>query len=116
MNGVQAWVAHALRAQGVKTSWLPFIWVAQVCLVYDALYDGGGRHLLCRHEQGCRNGGNRYRVSGRAGCLRIATSGPGAATDHCGWRMRLLDSVPASSRYHEGRALDVAVRSGGWMC
>lgn len=49
MNGAQ-WVVHALRAQGVKTVFgYPG---GAIMPVYDALYDGGVEHLLCRHEQG----------------------------------------------------------------
>ncbi len=56
MNGAQ-WVVHALRAQGVNTVFgYPG---GAIMPVYDALYDGGMEHLLCRHEQGCGNGGYR---------------------------------------------------------
>lgn len=49
MNGAQ-WVVHALRAQGVETVFgYPG---GAIMPVYDALYDGGVEHLLCRHEQG----------------------------------------------------------------
>ena len=49
MNGAQ-WVVHALRAQGVNTVFgYPG---GAIMPVYDALYDGGVEHLLCRHEQG----------------------------------------------------------------
>ena len=45
--------------------------------VYDALYDGGVEHLLCRHEQGAAMAAIGYaRATGKTGC--IATSGPGA--------------------------------------
>src|SRR5881397_1123356 len=45
---------------------------------YDALYDGGIRHVLCRHEQGAGHMAEGYaRASGRVG-VAIATSGPGA--------------------------------------
>jgi glyoxylate carboligase len=49
MNGAQ-WVVHALRTQGVDTVFgYPG---GAIMPVYDALYDGGVEHLLCRHEQG----------------------------------------------------------------
>ncbi|STQ78158.1 Acetolactate synthase isozyme 2 large subunit [Hafnia alvei] len=49
MNGAQ-WVVQALRAQGVdKVFGYPG---GAIMPVYDALYDGGVEHLLCRHEQG----------------------------------------------------------------
>ncbi|SUI42701.1 Acetolactate synthase isozyme 2 large subunit [Serratia marcescens] len=49
MNGAQ-WVVQALRAQGVDTVFgYPG---GAIMPVYDALYDGGVEHLLCRHEQG----------------------------------------------------------------
>lgn len=52
MNGAQ-WVVHALRAQGVETVFgYPG---GAIMPVYDALYDGGVEHLLCRHEQGLRS-------------------------------------------------------------
>lgn len=47
-------------------------------LVYDALYDGGVEHLLCRHEQGAAMAALGYaRATGKVGVC-IATSGPGA--------------------------------------
>ena len=49
MNGAQ-WVVQALRTQGVDTVFgYPG---GAIMPVYDALYDGGVEHLLCRHEQG----------------------------------------------------------------
>ncbi|THD29330.1 thiamine pyrophosphate-binding protein, partial [Pantoea sp. R102] len=49
MTGAQ-WVVQALRAQGVDTVFgYPG---GAIMPVYDALYDGGVEHLLCRHEQG----------------------------------------------------------------
>ncbi|MGE1181035.1 thiamine pyrophosphate-binding protein [Escherichia coli] len=52
--------------------------MAQLCRVYDALYDGGVEHLLCRHEQGAAMAAIGYaRATGKTGVC-IATSGPGA--------------------------------------
>ena len=45
---------------------------------YDALYDGGVRHIQCRHEQGAGHAAEGYaKASARVG-VALATSGPGA--------------------------------------
>ncbi|EHM2230982.1 acetolactate synthase 2 catalytic subunit [Salmonella bongori] len=91
MNGAQ-WVVHALRAQGVKTVFgYPG---GAIMPVYDALYDGGVGHLLCRHEQGAVIAAIGYaRSTGKTGVC-IATSGPGATNLITGLADALLDSVP----------------------
>ncbi|MDU2942045.1 MAG: acetolactate synthase 2 catalytic subunit [Enterobacteriaceae bacterium] len=91
MNGAQ-WVVHALRAQGVKTVFgYPG---GAIMPVYDALYDGGLEHLLCRHEQGAAMAAIGYaRSTGKTGVC-IATSGPGATNLITGLADALLDSVP----------------------
>ena len=91
MNGAQ-WVVHALRAQGVKTVFgYPG---GAIMPVYDALYDGGVEHLLCRHEQGAAMAAIGYaRSMGKTGVC-IATSGPGATNLITGLADALLDSVP----------------------
>ncbi|ELN1648396.1 acetolactate synthase 2 catalytic subunit [Salmonella enterica] len=91
MNGAQ-WVVHALRAQGVKTVFgYPG---GAIMPVYDALYDGGVEHLLCRHEQGVVMAAIGYaRSTGKTGVC-IATSGPGATNLITGLADALLDSVP----------------------
>lgn len=91
MNGAQ-WVVHALRAQGVETVFgYPG---GAIMPVYDALYDGGVEHLLCRHEQGAVMAAIGYaRASGKAGVC-IATSGPGATNLVTGLADALLDSIP----------------------
>ncbi|HDI4959401.1 TPA: acetolactate synthase 2 catalytic subunit [Salmonella enterica] len=91
MNGAQ-WVVHALRAQGVKTVFgYPG---GAIMPVYDALYDGGVEHLLCRHEQGAVMAAIGYaRSTGKTGVC-IATSGPGATNLITGLADALLDSVP----------------------
>uniref|UniRef100_UPI003B9E9F98 acetolactate synthase 2 catalytic subunit n=1 Tax=Aeromonas sp. 604176 TaxID=2712052 RepID=UPI003B9E9F98 len=62
--------------------------------VYDALYDGGLAHQLCRHEQGAAMAAVGYaRASGQVGVC-IATSGPGATNLVTGLAEALLDSVP----------------------
>lgn len=48
MNGAQ-WLVQALRKQRVETVFgYPG---GAIMPVYDALYDGGVEHVLCRHEQ-----------------------------------------------------------------
>ncbi|WP_248623322.1 acetolactate synthase 2 catalytic subunit [Citrobacter koseri] len=91
MNGSQ-WVVHALRAQGVETVFgYPG---GAIMPVYDALYDGGVEHLLCRHEQGAAMAAIGYaRSTGKTGVC-IATSGPGATNLITGLADALLDSVP----------------------
>ncbi|KLN97977.1 acetolactate synthase 2 catalytic subunit [Moellerella wisconsensis] len=91
MNGAQ-WLVQALRTQGVDTVFgYPG---GAIMPVYDALYDGGVEHLLCRHEQGAVMAAIGYaRASGRTGVC-IATSGPGATNLITGLADALLDSVP----------------------
>lgn len=62
--------------------------------LYDALYDGGIDHLLCRHEQGAAMAAIGYsRATGKVGVC-IATSGPGATNLVTGLADALLDSIP----------------------
>jgi acetolactate synthase-1/2/3 large subunit len=91
MNGAQ-WVVHALRTQGVNTVFgYPG---GAIMPVYDALYDGGVEHLLCRHEQGAAMAAIGYaRATGHTGVC-IATSGPGATNLLTGLADALLDSIP----------------------
>ncbi|MGR4051933.1 acetolactate synthase 2 catalytic subunit [Kosakonia cowanii] len=91
MNGAQ-WVVHALRVQQVDTVFgYPG---GAIMPVYDALYDGGVEHLLCRHEQGAAMAAIGYaRATGKTGVC-IATSGPGATNLITGLADALLDSVP----------------------
>ncbi|PHM70963.1 acetolactate synthase 2 catalytic subunit [Xenorhabdus sp. KJ12.1] len=91
MNGAQ-WVVQALRTQGVeKVFGYPG---GAIMPVYDALYDGGIEHLLCRHEQGAVMAAIGYaRASDKPGVC-IATSGPGATNLITGLADALLDSVP----------------------
>jgi len=85
-------VVHALRAQGVETVFgYPG---GAIMPVYDALYDGGVEHLLCRHEQGAVIAAIGYaRATGKTGVC-IATSGPGATNLITGLADAMLDSVP----------------------
>lgn len=62
--------------------------------LYDALYDGGVDHLLCRHEQGAALAAVGYaRASGQVGVC-MATSGPGATNLITGLADAMLDSIP----------------------
>ncbi|OON38017.1 acetolactate synthase 2 catalytic subunit [Izhakiella australiensis] len=91
MTGAQ-WVVQALRAQGVE---IVFGYPGGAIMpVYDALYDGGVEHLLCRHEQGAAMAAIGYaRSTGKVGVC-IATSGPGATNLITGLADALMDSVP----------------------
>lgn len=91
MNGAQ-WVVHALRAQGVE---MVFGYPGGAIMpIYDALYDGGVEHLLCRHEQGAAMAAIGFaRATGKTGVC-MATSGPGATNLITGLADALLDSVP----------------------
>lgn len=62
--------------------------------IYDALYDGGVEHILCRHEQGAAMAAIGYaRSTGGVGVC-MATSGPGATNLITGLADAMLDSVP----------------------
>ncbi|OTA20951.1 acetolactate synthase 2 catalytic subunit [Xenorhabdus beddingii] len=91
MNGAQS-VVEALRTQGIE---IVFGYPGGAIMpVYDALYDGGIEHVLCRHEQGAVMAAIGYaRASGKPGVC-IATSGPGATNLITGLADALLDSVP----------------------
>lgn len=61
---------------------------------YDAIYDSGLDHLLCRNEQGAAMAAIGYaRASGKVGVC-IATSGPGATNLITGLGDAMMDSVP----------------------
>ncbi|MFD2179101.1 acetolactate synthase 2 catalytic subunit [Veronia pacifica] len=91
MTGAQHVVA-ALRQQGVSTIFgYPG---GAIMPVYDALYDGGVEHILCRHEQGAAIAAIGYaRSTGGVGVC-LATSGPGATNLITGLADAMLDSVP----------------------
>jgi acetolactate synthase-1/2/3 large subunit len=62
--------------------------------LYDALYDSGIKHYLCRHEQGAAFAALGYaRASYRVGVC-MATSGPGATNLLTGIADAMSDSVP----------------------
>ncbi|HHF5474248.1 TPA: thiamine pyrophosphate-binding protein [Haemophilus influenzae] len=61
---------------------------------YDALYDAGLDHLLCRNEQGIAMAAIGYaRSAGKVGVC-IATSGPGATNLVIGLGDAMMDSIP----------------------
>jgi acetolactate synthase-1/2/3 large subunit len=61
---------------------------------YDALYDAGIRHILCKHEQGVGHAAEGYaKASGKPG-VALATSGPGATNLITPMTDAMLDSVP----------------------
>ena len=91
MRAVDA-IVECLKAEGVDTVFgmpgganLP---------TYDALYDGGVRHILCRHEQAAGHAAEGYaKSSGRVG-VALATSGPGATNLTTAIADAIMDSVP----------------------
>lgn len=91
MTGAE-WIVKSLKQHGVKTVFgYPG---GQIMPLYDALYDGGLQHVLCRHEQGAVMAAIGYaRSSGQTGVC-IATSGPGATNLITGLADALIDSVP----------------------
>ncbi|MGJ8580678.1 MAG: acetolactate synthase 2 catalytic subunit [Psychromonas sp.] len=91
MNGAN-FVVHALKEQNV-TQVFGYPGGA-IMPLYDALFDGGVEHLLCRHEQGAAMAAIGYaRATGKVGVC-IATSGPGATNLITGLADALLDSIP----------------------
>ncbi len=91
MNGAQ-FVVQALKQQGVEQVFgYPG---GAIMPVYDALYDGGVDHLLCRHEQGAAIAAIGYARSTSGVGVCIATSGPGATNLITGLADAMLDSIP----------------------
>ncbi len=62
--------------------------------IYDALYDGGVEHILCRHEQGAAMAAIGMARSTQDVAVCMATSGPGATNLVTGLADAFLDSVP----------------------
>ncbi|MGB0834331.1 MAG: acetolactate synthase 2 catalytic subunit [Psychrobium sp.] len=91
MRGADLLVSY-LKQEGVNTVFgYPG---GAIMPVYDALYDGGVKHVLCRHEQGAAFAAVGYaRASGKVGVC-IATSGPGATNLITGLADAYMDSVP----------------------
>lgn len=91
MNGANV-VVQALKQQNV-TQLFGYPGGA-IMPLYDALYDSGLNHLLCRHEQGAAMAAIGYaRATSNVGVC-IATSGPGATNLVTGLADALLDSIP----------------------
>lgn len=91
MNG-STLVIESLKAQGV-THLFGYPGGA-IMPTYDAIYDSGLDHLLCRNEQGTAMAAIGYaRATGKVGVC-IATSGPGAANLITGLGDALADSIP----------------------
>ncbi|MDU8925058.1 acetolactate synthase 2 catalytic subunit [Pasteurellaceae bacterium LIM206] len=91
MNGAKL-VTECLKTQGVTTIFgYPG---GAIMPIYDALYDCGIEHLLCRNEQGAAIAAIGYaRAGGKIGVC-MATSGPGATNLITGLGDALMDSVP----------------------
>jgi acetolactate synthase I/II/III large subunit len=91
MRAVDA-IMECLKAEGVDTVFgipgganLP---------TYDALYDSGVRHILCRHEQGAGHAAEGYaKASGKVG-VALATPRPGATNLVTAIADAVMDSVP----------------------
>lgn len=91
MNGAQLVVA-ALQQQGIKTIFgYPG---GAIMPVYDALYDGGVEHILCRHEQGAVMAAIGMARATQKVAVCLATSGPGATNLVTGLADAFLDSIP----------------------
>lgn len=93
MNGSQL-IMECLKAQGVSTVFgYPG---GAIMPVYDALYDSGIEHILCRNEQGAAMEAIGYARSLGAGAVGVcfATSGPGATNLVTGLGDALMDSIP----------------------
>lgn len=91
MNGAR-FITESLKAHGVTTIFgYPG---GAIMPVYDAIYDSGLDHLLCRNEQGAAMAAIGYaRARGKVGVC-IATSGPGATNLVTGLGDAMMDSIP----------------------
>ncbi|PKF77108.1 acetolactate synthase 2 catalytic subunit [Vibrio sp. vnigr-6D03] len=91
MTGAELVVA-ALQQEGIKTIFgYPG---GAIMPIYDALYDGGVEHILCRHEQGAAMAAIGMARSTQDVAVCMATSGPGATNLVTGLADAFLDSVP----------------------
>ena len=91
MTGAELVVA-ALQKQGIKTVFgYPG---GAIMPIYDALYDGGVEHILCRHEQGAAMAAIGMARATQDVAVCMATSGPGATNLMTGLADAFLDSVP----------------------
>ncbi|BDU39040.1 acetolactate synthase 2 catalytic subunit [Vibrio nigripulchritudo] len=91
MTGAELVVA-ALQQEGIKTVFgYPG---GAIMPIYDALYDGGVEHILCRHEQGAAMAAIGMARATQDVAVCMATSGPGATNLVTGLADAFLDSVP----------------------
>ena len=91
MTGAQL-VVEALKQQGISTIFgYPG---GAIMPIYDALYDGGVEHILCRHEQGAAMAAIGMARATQKVAVCMATSGPGATNLVTGLADAFLDSVP----------------------
>ncbi|AJR07033.1 acetolactate synthase 2 catalytic subunit [Photobacterium gaetbulicola] len=91
MTGAEL-VVKALQKQGIKTVFgYPG---GAIMPIYDALYDGGVEHILCRHEQGAAMAAIGMARATQDVAVCMATSGPGATNLMTGLADAFLDSVP----------------------
>ncbi|WP_391088728.1 acetolactate synthase 2 catalytic subunit [Vibrio sp. NH-UV-68] len=91
MTGAQLVVA-ALQRQGIKTIFgYPG---GAIMPIYDALYDGGVEHILCRHEQGAAMAAIGMARATQDVAVCMATSGPGATNLVTGLADAFMDSIP----------------------
>ena len=91
MTGAEL-VVNALTQQGIKTIFgYPG---GAIMPIYDALYDGGVEHILCRHEQGAAMAAIGMARATQNVAVCIATSGPGATNLVTGLADALMDSIP----------------------
>ncbi|GAB2640572.1 acetolactate synthase 2 catalytic subunit [Vibrio panuliri] len=91
MTGAELVVA-ALQQQGIKTVFgYPG---GAIMPIYDALYDGGVEHILCRHEQGAAMAAIGMARSTQQVAVCMATSGPGATNLVTGLADAFMDSIP----------------------
>jgi acetolactate synthase-1/2/3 large subunit len=91
MTGAELVVA-ALAQQGIKTVFgYPG---GAIMPIYDALYDGGVEHILCRHEQGAAMAAIGMARATQDVAVCLATSGPGATNLVTGLADAFMDSIP----------------------
>ncbi|MDN3615607.1 MAG: acetolactate synthase 2 catalytic subunit [Vibrio gallaecicus] len=91
MKGAEL-VVSALKQQGIKTVFgYPG---GAIMPIYDALYDGGVEHILCRHEQGAAMAAIGMARATQDVAVCMATSGPGATNLVTGLADAFMDSIP----------------------
>ncbi|MCG7584203.1 acetolactate synthase 2 catalytic subunit [Photobacterium sp. OFAV2-7] len=91
MTGAEL-VVNALQQQGISTVFgYPG---GAIMPIYDALYDGGVEHILCRHEQGAAMAAIGMARATQDVAVCMATSGPGATNLVTGLADAFLDSIP----------------------